>query len=361
MTSQLNDLKSQHIAEAVKKVDDKVSKNSTDILGFESRLRQKEDSLNDLERETSFFSGNYFSQQSYLIYEPKTFSFKQNTAGITHWKSTGINNYSLKTGIANNSGAYPKASGETRMSVIFSGNYVKGNKVIYPVKSVINIHIVYKLDTIKSTRNTDFTIQNALLGAIKIAEDPSDTDHYKYSGYGIAFDESSDFSFGNIVNGKNLIIFGADMSFSSHERNRQNEIYVLGKYFIQGVTTVGPTALSGKTSKGTAIYAEKIYKHNFTEPNKKFVLSLHYNGDNSYLFVNGGEELKFKAKTFSDQVKQTILCLVNLSSDWSSINSTKTGLYGNIYDFAVDYNPVNSGVGTIYNIHRYLMKKHGIV
>ena len=101
------------------------------------------------------------------------------------------------------------------------------------------------------------------------------------------------------------------MSFSSHERNRQNEIYVLGKDFIQGVTTVRPTVLSGKTSKGTTIYAEKLYKHNFTEQNKKFVLSLHYNGDNSYLFVNGGEELKFKAKTFSDQVKQNILCLGN--------------------------------------------------
>ena len=79
---------------------------------------------------------------------------------------------------------------------------------------------------------------------------------------------------------------------------------VLGKDFIQGVTTVCPAALSGRTGKGTTIYTEKIYKHNFTEPNKKFVLSLHYNGDDSYLFVNGGEKLKFKAKTFSGQVKQ---------------------------------------------------------
>ena len=126
------------------------------------------------------------------------------------------------------------------------------------------------------------------------------------------------------------------------------------------MTTVGPTALTGKINKGTTIYAEKVYKHNFTKPNEKFVLSLHHNGDNNYLFVNGGEELKFKAKTFSDQVKQNILCLGNLSSDWSSANSTNTGLYGNVYDFAVDYNPVNS-VKTIYDIHRYLMKKHDII
>ena len=106
--------------------------------------------------------------------------------------------------------------------VIFSGNYVKENKAIYPVKSVVNIYIVYKLDTIKSSRNTDFTIQNALFGVVKITEDPSDFSYNKYSGYGICFDEVSNFSFGNIVNGKNVIIFGADMSFSSHKRNRQN-------------------------------------------------------------------------------------------------------------------------------------------
>ena len=49
LTSQLNDFKSQHIAEEVRKVDHKVTKNSTDILGFKSRLKQKEDTLNDLE------------------------------------------------------------------------------------------------------------------------------------------------------------------------------------------------------------------------------------------------------------------------------------------------------------------------
>ena len=192
MTSQLNDLKSQHIADKVKKVDDKVNKNSIDILDFESRLKQKEDTLNDLEREGSFFRGNYyFNQQSYLIYEPRIFSFKQTSSCITYWESTGIDNYSLKTdlrAVANTAGVYPKVSRETRMSVIFSGNYVKENKVTYPSKSVVNIYIVYKLDTIKPTRNTDFTIQNALFGAVIITEDPSDSSHNKYSGYGICFD-----------------------------------------------------------------------------------------------------------------------------------------------------------------------------
>ena len=103
-----------------------------------------------------------------------------------------------------------------------------------------------------------------------------------------------------------------------------------------------------------------MYKHNFTKPNEKFVLSLHHNGNNSYLFVNGVEELKLKTITFNNEMKQNILCLGNLSSDLSSANSRKTGLYGSIYNFAVDYSPLNS-LGTTYDIHRYLMKKHDII
>ena len=84
------------------------------------------------------------------------------------------------------------------------------------------------------------------------------------------------------------------MPFSSHSTNKASNIYVLGKDFVQGIN-------------GTTIHAEKIYKHNFTTPNKKFVLSLHYNGDNSYLFVNGEEELKFKTKN-SEIQKKFIVC-----------------------------------------------------
>ena len=60
----------------------------------------------------------------------------------------------------------------------------------------------------------------------------------------------------------------------------------------------------------TTLYAEKLYSQNFTAVNKKFALSLHYNGDDSYLFVNGKRELKFKAK--DDQIVKEILCLGNL-------------------------------------------------
>ena len=78
------------------------------------------------------------------------------------------------------------------MSVKFPGNYVKENKSIYPVKSVMNIYIVYDLDTITNTRNTDFIAQNYLFGAVKLTKDVN-TSNYKYIGYGIGFDEGSYF------------------------------------------------------------------------------------------------------------------------------------------------------------------------
>ena len=105
------------------------------------------------------------------------------------------------------------------------------------------------------------------------------------------------------------------------------------------------------------IYAEKNLYRDFTHPGKKFVLSLQYNGDNSYLFVNGGQEFKFKAK--NNQIINKKLCLGNLSSKWTTSESEKTGLYGNIYDFVVDYKSIN-GVKPIYDMHRYLMTKHNI-
>ena len=71
----------------------------------------------------------------------------------------------------------------------------------------------------------------------------------------------------------------------------------------------------------TKLYAEKMNSKNFTGPNIKFVLSLHYNGDNSYLFVNGKQELKFKAKTES-LVKEK-LCIGNLSDNGVQANQKK--------------------------------------
>ena len=88
------------------------------------------------------------------------------------------------------------------------------------------------------------------------------------------------------------------------------------------------------------------------------MLSLHYNDNGSYLFINGKRELKFKTKS-SQVLIEKILCIGNLSAQWTTNESEKAELYGNIYDFIVDYKGTKS-VKYIYDMHRYLMIKHNI-
>ena len=133
------------------------------------------------------------------------------------------------------------------------------------------------------------------------------------------------------------------MSSSIHIDNKKKDILVLGRGPTQGLES--------------ALTAEKMYSINFTVTKKKFCLSLHYNGANSYLFVNGTEIIKFKAK--DSEIVASPLCLGNISKDWSTDNMKKTGLTGYVYDFSADYNAVT--VDDIKDIHNYLMKKNNIV
>ena len=235
------------------------------------------------------------------------------------------------------------------MSVGLEGAYFKQTKLIRPNNdNIVNIYIVYLTDPISNSRNTDYTVQKALFGGVKITKNATDISKHKYEGYGICFDEGGTFSKGNINNGRNVLLFGVHESSLVYANNKANNIYIyiyiyiyiMGDFLVQGIND-------------TSLYTEKIYSQNFTAVNKKFVLSLHYN---SYLFVNGKEELKFKAK--DDQIVKEILCLRNISDDWTAANAEKTGLWGEIYDFAVDY--TNTSVRDICNVYTYLMKKHNI-
>ena len=98
---------------------------------------------------------------------------------------------------------------------------------------------------------------------------------------------------------------------------------------------------------------EKMYLINFTEHNKKFCLGLHYNRANSYLFVNGTEIDKFKAK--DSEIIVTPLCLGNISKDFTGDNIKKSGLNGYVYDISVDYDAI--AFDDILDIHKYLIKK----
>ena len=127
---------------------------------------------------------------------------------------------------------------------------------------------------------------------------------------------------------------------------KKKDILVLG---------IGPTQGLQHT-----LTAEKMYSINFTVTKKKFCLSLHYNGANSYLFVNGTEIIKFKAK--DSEIVASPLRLGNISKDWSTDNMKKTELNGYVYEFNVDYNDFGAADPgkAIPFVHNYLMGKYNI-
>ena len=86
-------------------------------------------------------------------------------------------------------------------------------------------------------------------------------------------------------------------------------------------------------------------------------MSLHYNGSNSYFFVNGTEIFKFKAK--DSEIVASQLCLGNISKDWSADNMKNTGFNGYVYDFSVDYDATDAD--DVKDIRKYLIKKKKII
>ena len=167
-------------------------------------------------------------------------------------------------GIKNTKNEMPILKNDDRVYVYLQGNHFQQNNVLTSNndhvvnKDVVNIYIVYKLDPITSTRDTSFTIQNALFGAMQITKNATDKSKNNYKGYGICFDEGSDFDhtinergFAHTTDARNVLIFGVDMSFSTHATNRANNIYLMGKGFTQGIND-------------TTIYAEKLFYRNFT-------------------------------------------------------------------------------------------------
>ena len=129
------------------------------------------------------------------------------------------------------------------------------------------------------------------------------------------------------------------MSSSGHIDNKEKDLLVFEKGSTQGLEHT--------------LTAEKMSWINFIVTKKKFCLSLHYNGANNYLFVNGTGIHRFNAK--DSEILATPLCLRNISKDWSVDNMKRTGFNGYVYDFRVDYDAI--AVDDILNICKYLMKK----
>ena len=184
---------------------------------------------------------------------------------------------------------------------------------------------------------------------MQITKDATGNSKNNYKLHGICFDEGSEFGHtitegacAHTTDARNVLIFGVDMSFSVHATNRSNNIYIMGTGLTQGI-------------HDTTIYAENNFYRNFTD--------LYYNGDNSYLFVDGRQELKFNCKT--DQLVKEKLCIGNLSDQNQKIrkrlrvNQKKLEYMEKFMIFTTYYEQI-AGVKTIYDMHRYLMTKHNI-
>ena len=139
--------------------------------------------------------------------------------------------------------------------------------------------------------------------------------------------------------GKNVIIFGVDMSLFVHLDNKNKDTLILGEGPTQGLDD-------------TTLTAEAKYPINFTQSGKRFLLSLHYNRGNSFLFANATKRYQFKTK--NSEIKDYTLCLANISKDFTTNSMKKTGFKGSVKFFSVDFNPIDTN--NILDIHRYLMK-----
>ena len=269
---------------------------------------------NELKKLKTFYSSYFIDKshfkedgtQNYLVFQSISRYFKvtANTHYVSPWKSKGLSAEIIKPPSTSDNSLTPELNYYgTKTRAKFTGRCLKEPKVSYTHRNAVNIYTAYELNASSSHEN-DPKLKNSLFGEVTLTKN-ADIDKYGYSGYGIGFDKKSSFSFPGGGFGQNVIIFGADMSSSVHVDNKKKDLS----------------------------------------------LSLHYNGVNSYLFVNGTEIYRFKAK--DSEIVAASLCLGNVSKDWSVDNMKKTGLNGYVFDFSVDYHAVDD----ILDIQNYLMKK----
>ena len=142
----------------------------------------------------------------------------------------------------------------SKIRIKFNGSFLNRFPPTILHGDIINFDIVYEITS--DYKDTNYPIlENCLFGSVKLTKN-ADIDKYGYSGYGIGFDRETSFSIGNEI-GKNVIIFGADMSSLSKVDNRKKDILILGK---------GPTEGLEHT-----LSAEKMYSINFTKKIQNFV------------------------------------------------------------------------------------------
>ena len=216
--------------------------------------------------DSSYFRAKYYFEedgtQNHLIYRPMYRYFKRIAGAgsgdyIHYWKSKGLSDENITAPSAPNSFLNPSLEYlGTKPRVRFSGSYLKQNVITYNHGKSANIHIVYEINKNGNTTSSNPTLENWFFGAVTLTKN-ADIDKYKYSGYGTGFDRKESFSFPGNGLGRNVVIFGVDMSSSMKIDKRKKDILIFGK---------GPTQRLEHTQS-----AEKMYSINFTEKDKKII------------------------------------------------------------------------------------------
>ena len=205
-----------------------------------------------------FSSGTF---HNYLVFTPakKYIKYFSGTTRIESWKSNEMFEESIENITKSDSNFAPTFVDHRLLpDMNFNGHcLIKSNISIS--KKVINLYISYTLAPQLKKLSTYFTLGNCLSGSVKLTKN-ADPDKYKCTGYGIGFDTRSQFLFANGSYGKNV-------------DNKEKYILIPGEGLRQGLDD-------------TTLTAEAKYPINFTQSEKRFVLSLHYNGSNSFLLVN---------------------------------------------------------------------------
>ena len=149
---------------------------------------------------------------------------------------------------------------DTKIRVRFNGSCLEQDKITYTHGKVVNIYIVYEINTKNNTIISDPTLKNCLFGAVNLTKNVN-IDRYGYSGYGIWLDRKGSFSFSGGGYRQKVLSFGVGMTFSAHVDNEKKDILVLGLAPTQGLERM------------YSMQKERMYSINFTEKNKKFCLS----------------------------------------------------------------------------------------
>ena len=196
-----------------------------------------------------------------------------------------------------------------------------------------NIYIVYEFNQWSATFGNTYPFHNCLFGALDA----------KLNGRGIAFDSGGTWTHNDGTTARNVLIFGTDNSKSRFDDNKKATFTTLGEGPIRDINNKN-------------VNSEAMFKLNFTKSDKKFVLSIHYNGTNSYLYVNGKQIYKFSA--LRNPTTGVSLALGLISETFPDKEKKEVALDGKVYEFSVDFR--NRSLTDIVHIHSYLIKKHDI-